>query len=72
MISLLSVVNDSGSLRLIVLTHSIQPRAVIPENLAPAAVAHVFDLEELIESVRKVRVDVRVVGGDENVVVAAS
>ena len=39
----------------------VKPRAIVPENLAPGRVTHVFNLEKFIQRMGKVRVDVRVV-----------
>jgi hypothetical protein len=39
----------------------VKPRAIIPKNLSTRPVTHVFNLEKLVQSVGKVRVDVGVV-----------
>src|SRR5262245_52412368 len=48
----------------------VKPRAIIPENLSPEKVTYVFNLEKFVQRMGKVRVDVGIVRGDDDIVVA--
>jgi hypothetical protein len=48
----------------------VQARAIIPQDFALSFFAQAVDLQELIDGVRKVRVDVRVIGGHDEIVIA--
>ena len=51
--------------------HAIQPRAVVPENFSPC-VARDFHGHKVIHCIRPMRISVRIIGRDYDIVVANS
>ena len=60
----------AGLTRILPSTHAVEPRAVVPEDFLEGAIAQTGGLHELLHCVGVVRVDVRIIRGDDDVVVS--